>query len=64
MDARNVAAVRLASQLGMRREAHFHSSEMFKGSWSDLVIYALLDHEWHDTRLGLAPTGTLTSRDG
>jgi len=48
----------------MRREAHFHSSEMFKGSWSDLVIYALLDHEWHDTRLGLAPTGTLTSRDG
>jgi RimJ/RimL family protein N-acetyltransferase len=50
MDARNVASVRLASQLGMRREAHFRSSEMFKGAWTDLVIYALLDHEWHARR--------------
>jgi RimJ/RimL family protein N-acetyltransferase len=64
MDARNVASVRLASKLGMRREAHFRSSEMFKGAWADLVIYALLDHEWRDTRLGLAAAGTLTSRDG
>jgi len=47
MDARNHASVRLASRLGMRREAHFRSSEMFKGAWADLVIYALLDHEWH-----------------
>jgi RimJ/RimL family protein N-acetyltransferase len=31
----------------MRREAHFRSSEMFKGGWADLVIYALLDYEWH-----------------
>jgi len=46
MDARNGASARLASHLGMRREAHFRSSEMFKGAWSDLVVYALLDHEW------------------
>ena len=47
MDARNDASVRLASKLGMRREAHFRSSEMFKGGWADLVIYAMLDYEWH-----------------
>jgi RimJ/RimL family protein N-acetyltransferase len=46
MDARNLASVRLASKLGMRREAHFRSNEMFKGAWSDLIIYALLDCEW------------------
>ena len=50
MDARNGASVRLASRLGMRRAAHFRSSEMFKGAWADLVIYALLDHEWHERR--------------
>jgi RimJ/RimL family protein N-acetyltransferase len=47
MDARNSASARLAFRLGMRQEAHFRSSEMFKGAWADLVIYALLDHEWH-----------------
>jgi RimJ/RimL family protein N-acetyltransferase len=50
MDARNSASVRLASKLGMRREAHFRSSEMFKGAWADLVIYALLDYEWRARR--------------
>ena len=47
MDARNRASARLASRLGMRREAHHRSSEMFKGEWADVVVYALLDHEWH-----------------
>jgi RimJ/RimL family protein N-acetyltransferase len=47
MDARNSASARLASRLGMRREAHHRSSEMFKGEWADVVVYALLDHEWH-----------------
>ena len=47
MDARNSASARLASRLGMRREAHHRSSEMFKGEWADMVVYALLDHEWH-----------------
>jgi RimJ/RimL family protein N-acetyltransferase len=47
MDARNDASARLAARLGMRREAHFRSNEMFKGAWSDLVIYALLAYEWH-----------------
>ena len=47
MDARNGASARLASRLGMRREAHHRASEMFKGEWADVVVYALLDHEWH-----------------
>jgi len=47
MDARNSTSVRLASRLGMRQEAHHRRSEMFKGEWADLVVYALLDHEWH-----------------
>jgi RimJ/RimL family protein N-acetyltransferase len=47
MDARNSASARLAARLGMRLEAHHRSSEMFKGEWADVAIYALLDHEWH-----------------
>ena len=47
MDARNSDSARLASRLGMRQEAHHRSSEMFKGEWADIVVYALLDHEWN-----------------
>jgi RimJ/RimL family protein N-acetyltransferase len=50
MDARNEASARLASRLGMRLEAELRSSEMFKGEWSDVLIYALLDHEWQARR--------------
>jgi RimJ/RimL family protein N-acetyltransferase len=57
MDPRNGASVRLASKLGMRQEAHFRSSEIFKGAWADLVIYAMLDHEWH-ARSNHTSTGT------
>jgi hypothetical protein len=44
----------------MRREAHFRSSEMFKGAWADLVIYAMLDDEW-DARCNDTSTGTAAS---
>jgi RimJ/RimL family protein N-acetyltransferase len=46
MDARNAASARLAERLGMRREATHHSAEMFKGEWSDVLIYAILEEEW------------------
>jgi RimJ/RimL family protein N-acetyltransferase len=42
----NVASVALCSRLGMRPEAHFLESEIFKGEWADLAIYALLQREW------------------
>ncbi|HEY1778509.1 MAG TPA: GNAT family protein [Solirubrobacteraceae bacterium] len=46
MDFRNDASARLAARLGMRREAHYRSSEMFKGEWADIVVYASLEDEW------------------
>jgi RimJ/RimL family protein N-acetyltransferase len=46
MDGRNAASARLAERLGMRREAAHLSAEMFKGEWSDLLVYAILDDEW------------------
>ncbi len=57
MDARNEASARLASRLGMRLEAHHRSSEMFKGEWADLVVYALLDDEWRALRNDAATDG-------
>jgi RimJ/RimL family protein N-acetyltransferase len=50
MDARNEASARLAARLGMRREAHHRSSRLVNGEWADLVVYALLDTEWHRRR--------------
>jgi len=52
MDARNAASARLAARLGMRQEAHFRSSELFKGEWADLVVRALLAVEWEARRAG------------
>jgi GNAT superfamily N-acetyltransferase len=34
-DSRNDASAQLMERLGMRREAHFHENERFKGEWSD-----------------------------
>jgi RimJ/RimL family protein N-acetyltransferase len=46
LDARNEASARLASRLGMRREAHFVRNEIFKGEWADELVYAVLASEW------------------
>lgn len=46
IDARNDSSARLAARLGMRREAHFVRHEMFKGEWSDELVYAMLADEW------------------
>jgi RimJ/RimL family protein N-acetyltransferase len=45
-DALNVASARLMERLGMRREAHFVHNEVFKGSWGDELVYAMLEEEW------------------
>jgi RimJ/RimL family protein N-acetyltransferase len=60
MDARNSASERLVSRLGMRREARHRGCEMFKGAWTDIVVYALLDYEWH-ARCEDRSTGTAGS---
>ena len=41
---------KLMERLGMRREAHFHESEMADGEWRDGLIYAILKSEWHERR--------------
>lgn len=46
LDARNSPSARLARRLGMRQEAHLVEDEMFKGEWSDTVVFGLLDREW------------------
>jgi RimJ/RimL family protein N-acetyltransferase len=60
MDVRNVASARTASRLGMRLEAHHRSCEMFKGAWADVIVFAILDHEWH-ARCGDLRAGTAAS---
>ena len=45
-DALNVPSYKLMERLGMRREAHFIHNEIFKGEWSDELVYAMLQSEW------------------
>jgi RimJ/RimL family protein N-acetyltransferase len=46
IDTENEASARLATRLGMRREAHLVENEWFKGRWSDEYDFALLEQEW------------------
>jgi RimJ/RimL family protein N-acetyltransferase len=50
LDARNVGSARVLEKLGMRREALFVHDEIFKGEWSDQLVYAILDDEWKARR--------------
>jgi RimJ/RimL family protein N-acetyltransferase len=45
-DARNDPSSALCRRLGMRQEAHFRESELFKGSWGDELVFAVLATEW------------------
>lgn len=54
-DPRNEPSTRLMVRLGMRLEAHFRESEVFKGEWGDEVHYAILEREWRG--LAAAPGG-------
>lgn len=49
-DARNEASFRLMERLGMRREAYFVESEIFKGEWGGELHYAMLEAEWRESR--------------
>jgi RimJ/RimL family protein N-acetyltransferase len=44
-DARNEPSSALCRRLGMRQEAHFRESELFKGSWGDELVFAILATE-------------------
>ncbi len=53
-DARNESSARLMERLGMRREAHFRHSEIFKGEWGDEFVYAMLESEWRSRQASRA----------
>ncbi|WP_323369690.1 GNAT family N-acetyltransferase, partial [Streptomyces alkaliterrae] len=54
-DPRNEGSWRLMERLGMRREAYFVESEIFKGEWGSELHYALLATEWRASRWATAP---------
>jgi RimJ/RimL family protein N-acetyltransferase len=54
-DALNLPSARLMERLGMRREAHFVHSEIFKGAWDDELVYAVLEDEWRERVSGGRP---------
>ncbi|WP_239451843.1 GNAT family N-acetyltransferase [Frondihabitans sp. PAMC 28766] len=45
MDARNTGSARLATRVGMRREAHFRSDFWSKSEWTDTLVFAMIDGE-------------------
>ncbi|MNJ04768.1 hypothetical protein D3C73_1656790 [compost metagenome] len=46
IDERNTASARVAERLGLRREARFVEGSWFKGEWTTLLVYGILDREW------------------
>lgn len=45
-DDRNTAVHRLLERLGFRREARLVEADWFKGEWTTLRVYAVLEREW------------------
>jgi RimJ/RimL family protein N-acetyltransferase len=45
-DDRNLRVRRLLERLGFRCEARLVEADWFKGEWSTLRLYAILDREW------------------
>ena len=43
----NDASTRLLGRLGFRQEARHVDGEVFKGAWVTLLVFALLEDEWH-----------------
>ena len=49
IDERNTASVGVVERSGFRREARFVDSSWFKGEWTTMLIYALLEDEWRSS---------------
>jgi RimJ/RimL family protein N-acetyltransferase len=54
-DPRNEGSVRLLRRVGMRQEAHFRESLLFKGEWADDLVFAILASEWRLRPPALGP---------
>ena len=50
LDERNEASAAVCRRLGMRLEASYLEGEWFKGEWTTLLVFAVLDREWRAHR--------------
>jgi RimJ/RimL family protein N-acetyltransferase len=50
LDERNAASAAVCRRLGMRLEAKYVEGEWFKGEWTTLLVFAVLDREWGELR--------------
>ena len=50
VDPRNAASMALFRRVGMRQEAHFSRSLLWRGEWVDDVVFGLLQSEWKERR--------------
>ena len=59
-DDRNRLVQRLLARLGFRCEARLLEADLFKGEWTTLRVYAVLDREWRGFRRHArqGPSGT------
>lgn len=62
IDERNTASARVVERLGFRREARLVESSWFKGEWTDLLVYAMLEHEWRERTSGERADGARGTR--
>jgi len=53
-DDRNVPVRRLLERLGFRCEGRLVEADWFKGEWSTLRLYAMLDREWRGRQNSVA----------
>jgi RimJ/RimL family protein N-acetyltransferase len=49
-DAENVASAHVLEKSGMQMEGHFRENGWVKGRWRDSLLYAILDHEWFESK--------------
>ncbi|NLU68806.1 GNAT family N-acetyltransferase [Streptomyces sp. HNM0574] len=49
-DPRNTGSAAVMERIGLRKEAHFVESEIFKGEWGGELHYAMLATEWQNSR--------------
>jgi RimJ/RimL family protein N-acetyltransferase len=49
VDPRNEASMALLRKVGMRQEAHFRQSLLWKGEWVDDVVFGLVRSEWRNS---------------
>ena len=46
-DARNAASARVLRRAGFRPEGHLRESTWAKGEWTDDLLFAVLERDWH-----------------